>query len=161
MQYNLDFRACNFQKLTCGIMWFSGLDAGSALRNSLYLSWAFSDNFSICFSSWGNHVLTKWMFWKWQRHKDRIFKNHKICRYITSDALKIEPNRMCPCAFITTFWQFFDFILQISHDKTFTYSLKKTRAGFLRRCQISLCQISPEMIRFQAWKKNILTNIMP
>jgi hypothetical protein len=26
---------------------------------------------------------------------------------ITSDALKIEPNRICPCAFFMTLWQFF------------------------------------------------------
>ena len=36
--------------------------------------------------------------------------------FLTSNVLKIKPNRMGPCAFITTFWQFFDFILQISHD---------------------------------------------
>jgi hypothetical protein len=49
--------------------------------------------------------------------------------YLTSDALKIEPNRMCPSAFITTFWQFLDFILQISHDKTF--KIRYTRCLFI------------------------------
>ena len=34
------------------------------------------------------------------------------------------------------------------------------RACFLRRCQNSLWQTSPEMMHFQAWKKNILTDIM-
>ena len=34
------------------------------------------------------------------------------------------------------------------------------RADFLRRCQNSLRQTSPEMMHFQAWKKNILTDIM-
>ena len=42
-----------------------------------------------------------------------------IYTYITSDAMKFEPYEMCPSAFSTTFWQFFDFILQISYDKTF------------------------------------------
>ena len=43
----------------------------------------------------------------------------EICTYLTSDAMKFEPYKMCPSAFSTTFWQFFDFILQISYDKTF------------------------------------------
>ena len=42
----------------------------------------------------------------------------KMIKVITSDALKIEPNRICPCAFIMTFWQFF-FILQNSQENTF------------------------------------------
>ena len=38
-------------------------------------------------------------------------------------------------------------------------NFENMRAGFLRRCQISLRQKSPEIMHFQAWK-NILTNIM-
>ena len=38
---------------------------------------------------------------------------------LTPDAMKFEPYRMCPSAFNTTFWQFFDVILQIPHNKTF------------------------------------------
>ena len=49
--------------------------------------------------------------------------------YIKSDALKIEPHRMCPCAFIMTFWQFFYFILQNSHEKTF--KMKYTRCLYI------------------------------
>ena len=72
---------------------------------------------------------------------------------ITSDAMKFEPYRMCPSAFNTTFWQFFDFIFQISHNKPLksgilgvgTQSFKNMRAGFLRECQISLSQTSPKM----------------
>ena len=33
-------------------------------------------------------------------------KEKNIFFILTSDASKIKPNRMCPCAFITTFWQF-------------------------------------------------------
>ena len=38
--------------------------------------------------------------------------------------------------------------------------IEKIRADFLRRCQNSLRQTSPEMMHFQAWKKNILTDFM-
>ena len=48
---------------------------------------------------------------------ERITEVHILL--ITSDAMKFEPYKMCPGAFSTTFWQFFDFILQISYDKTF------------------------------------------
>ena len=47
-----------------------------------------------------------------------LVQNHK-CSLLTSDAMKFEPYKMCPNAFNTTFWQFFYFILQISHNKTF------------------------------------------
>ena len=39
-------------------------------------------------------------------------------------------------------------------------NFKTMRAGFLRRYQNSLRQNSPEIMHFQAWKKNISFNIM-
>ena len=55
----------------------------------------------------------------------QITKSHVVLLFLetismlTSDAIKFEPYRICPSAFNTTFWQFFDFILKISHNKTF------------------------------------------
>ena len=48
---------------------------------------------------------------------------------IKSDAIKIEPYRMCPCAFIMTFWAILYFILQNSHEKTF--KMKYTRCLYI------------------------------
>ena len=43
----------------------------------------------------------------WWRVMTEPAESLKVQGGVTSDALKIEPNRMCPCAFIMTFWQFF------------------------------------------------------
>ena len=50
--------------IPCGMMCDSAVGAGSALINTLYSGWVSSDWVSSFFSRVGNHLATKWMFYK-------------------------------------------------------------------------------------------------
>ena len=90
-----------------------------------------------------------------------------IASIVTSDAIKFEPYRMCPSAFDTTFCQFFDFILQISHYKTFEirYVYQVSVHSHLKVWELvflgSVKSHSHKLALKWGMKKIISTNTMP